>query len=56
MWTTVVVTLTGAVRWPLERSEAEHVAHHIDGVLRVANDITVAHTADPSGFEAPRHS
>ena len=47
------VTLTGSVRWSYERSEAEDVVRHVDGVLRVVNNIIVAHVANPQGFEAP---
>ena len=47
------VTLTGTVRWPHEKSEAEGIVRHIDGVQRVVNDITVANVASPEGFEAP---
>lgn len=47
------VTLTGTVRWPHEREEAEAVARAIEGVLRVTNRINVAQVADPEGFEAP---
>jgi osmotically-inducible protein OsmY len=47
------VTLTGSVRWARERSEAESVVRQVDGVFRVVNDISVAHMANPEGFEAP---
>ena len=47
------VTLTGSVQWPHESSEAEAVVRAIDGVLRVRNQINVAHVANPEGFEAP---
>jgi osmotically-inducible protein OsmY len=47
------VTLTGTVRWPHEKSEAEGIVRHIDGVQRVVNNITVANVASPEGFEAP---
>jgi osmotically-inducible protein OsmY len=47
------VTLTGSVQWPHESSEVEAVARAIDGVLRVTNQINVAHVANPEGFEAP---
>jgi osmotically-inducible protein OsmY len=47
------VTLTGSVRWPLESSDAEAVVRRINGVLRVVNNITVVHMANPQGFEAP---
>jgi len=50
------VTLTGSVRWPQERSEAEDVVRRVDGVLRVVNNIIVAHIANPEGVEAPDES
>jgi osmotically-inducible protein OsmY len=50
------VTLTGSVRWPQERSEAENVVRRVDGVLRVVNHIITAHRANPEGFEAPDES
>ena len=48
-----VVTLTGSVRWAQERSQAEAIVRQIEGVERVVNSITVAHVANPEGFEAP---
>ena len=47
------VTLTGTVRSPRERSDAEAVVRRIDGAQRVVNHITVAQTVDPEGFEPP---
>jgi osmotically-inducible protein OsmY len=47
------VTLTGTVRWPQERSEAEAVVRQIDGVQVIVNRITVAQVVNPEGFEAP---
>lgn len=47
------VTLTGTVRWPQEKSEAEGIVRAIDGVQRVVNNITVANVANAEGFEAP---
>jgi osmotically-inducible protein OsmY len=47
------VTLTGTVRWPREKSEAETVVRQIVGVLGVVNHITVAQVVNPEGFEAP---
>jgi osmotically-inducible protein OsmY len=47
------VTLTGTVRWPIERSEAEDVVRQIAGVQRVVNDLVVARVANPEGFEGP---
>ena len=47
------VTLTGTVRWPREKSEAEAVVRQIVGVLEVVNHITVARPVNSEGFEAP---
>jgi osmotically-inducible protein OsmY len=47
------VMLTGTVRWPREKSEAEAVVRQIVGVLGVINHITVAQVVNPGGFEAP---
>jgi BON domain-containing protein len=45
--------LTGTVRWPHEKSEAESIVRQIDGVQRVFNNINVANVANAEGFEAP---
>ena len=50
------MTLTGTVRWARERCEAETVVRQVDGVFGVVNDISVAHMANPEGFEAPDES
>ncbi len=47
------VTLTGTVRWPHEKFEAERAVRHIDGVERVVNHLTVANALNAEGFEAP---
>ena len=47
------VTLTGTVRWPHEKSDAEGIVGAIDGVQRIVNNITVANVANAEGFEAP---
>ena len=47
------VTLTGSIRWPQERSEAEAVVRRIDGVLGVVNKIAVAYVVDPEVLGAP---
>jgi osmotically-inducible protein OsmY len=47
------VTLTGTVRWPHEKSEAEGIVRHIDGVQGVVNNITVANLANAEGVEPP---
>ena len=46
------VTLTGSVRTPAARMEAEEIARGVDGVLSVVNDIVVVRIA-PQGFEPP---
>jgi osmotically-inducible protein OsmY len=47
------VTLTGIVRWPHEKSDAEAIVRHIEGVQDTVNKITVAHAANPNVLEAP---
>jgi osmotically-inducible protein OsmY len=47
------VTLTGIVRWPHEKSDAEAIVRHIEGVRETVNKITVAHAANPNVLEAP---
>jgi osmotically-inducible protein OsmY len=51
-----IVTLTGTVRWPHEKSDAETVVRHVDGVGRIVNNITVANVVNPEGFDAPESS
>lgn len=48
-----IVTLTGSVRLPTERAEAEEAVRHVDGVRRVVNSITVAQRVSAEGFEPP---
>jgi osmotically-inducible protein OsmY len=48
-----IAPLTGSVRWPRERSDAETVVRAIDGVARVVKYVTVANAANPAGFEMP---
>ena len=47
------VTLTGTVRWPHEKSEAEAIVRQVAGVRALVNHITVAQLVNPEGFEAP---
>lgn len=47
------VTLTGSVRWPSERAEAEEAVRQVKGIRRLVNRITVAETANAQGFEPP---
>lgn len=46
------VTLTGTVRWPREKSEAEHVVRRVDGVLGVVNKIIPTEAADAAALDA----
>ena len=48
-----IATLTGTVRLPPERAEADAVVRQVDGVQRVVNDITVARPVSAEGFEPP---
>jgi osmotically-inducible protein OsmY len=48
-----VATLTGSVRLPSERAEAEEAVRHVAGVRRVVNNITAAQVAHAEGFEPP---
>ena len=47
------VTLTGSVRWPFERAEAENAVRQVEGIRRLVNNITVAEVASAEGFERP---
>ena len=47
------VTLTGTVRWPHEKAQAERIVRDIDGVQRVVNKMTVVNMANPEGFYSP---
>jgi osmotically-inducible protein OsmY len=47
------VTLTGTVRWPHEKSDAEAVVRRVEGVVETVNKITVAHASNPNTLEAP---
>ena len=48
-----VVTLTGTVRRPAERSRAEQVVRGIEGVRELVNKIAVAQVANVADFEPP---
>lgn len=50
------VTLTGSVRWPLERTGAEDIVRGVDGVRDVVNNIVVAPVASEAEFEPPDES
>ena len=47
------VTLTGGVRWPFERAEAEEAVRQVKGIRELVNRITVAEVANAQGFEPP---
>ena len=47
-----IVTLTGSVQWPRERTAAEAVVRRIDGVLGVKNEISVD-VVIPEGLGEP---
>lgn len=46
-------TLTGHVRLPAERSEAENIVQNVKGIQRLVNDITVARLISAEGLEPP---
>lgn len=47
------VTLTGSVRWPFERADAEEAVRGVEGIRTLQNDIIVSQGASTAGFEAP---
>jgi osmotically-inducible protein OsmY len=47
------VTLTGSVRWPTEREDAESTVRPLPGVQGVINSIVVANVPSALGFEPP---
>lgn len=49
------VTLTGGVHWPFEKTEAEDVVRHIEGVRHIVNNISVFQAVSKEGFEPPDH-
>jgi osmotically-inducible protein OsmY len=51
-----MVTLTGSVQRPLERSDAEAAVRSVEGILDLRNDITVTQVPNPEGLEAPDES
>ena len=48
-----VATLTGTVRLPSERAEAEDALRQVPGVRRIVNDIAVTQVPRPEGSEPP---
>ena len=47
------VTLTGGVHWPFEKTEAEDIVRHVEGVRHVVNHIVVFQAVSKEGFEPP---
>ena len=47
------VTLTGTVRLPRQKADAEAVVGQIDGAHRIVNHISVAQGVAPEDFDAP---
>jgi osmotically-inducible protein OsmY len=47
------VTLTGSVRGPFERADAEAAVRGIEGIRSLRNDIVVSQIASTAGFEPP---
>jgi hypothetical protein len=48
-----VVTLTGGVHWPFERTDAEDAVRRVEGVRHIVNNIEVFQTVSTQGFEPP---
>lgn len=49
-------TLTGSVKWPFERTDAEQAVRGVEGIRGLVNKIVVAQAVNPAGFEAPDDS
>ena len=47
------VTLTGSVRHPLERTDAEEAVRRVEGIQSLVNSIFVTQVPDRRAFEAP---
>jgi osmotically-inducible protein OsmY len=47
------VTLTGGVHWPFEKTEAEDLVRHIQGIRHIVNNIVVFQRVSRDGFESP---
>ena len=48
-----VVTLTGSVRLPAERLEAQEAVRAVEGIRSLVNDITVTQSPDAAGLGSP---
>jgi osmotically-inducible protein OsmY len=48
-----IVTLTGSVRFPSERADAEKAIRRVPGVRHLENRIAVFQIPSAEGFEAP---
>jgi osmotically-inducible protein OsmY len=47
------VKLTGSVRQPFERTDAEEAVRAVEGIRSLVNDIIVTQAPSPAGFDAP---
>ena len=47
------VKLTGSVRQPFERADAEEAVGAVEGIRSLVNDIVVTQAPNPTGFDAP---
>lgn len=47
------VKLTGSVRQPFERADAEEAVRAVEGIRSLVNDIVVTQVPNPAGFDAP---
>lgn len=47
------VTLTGSVRWPFERADAEAAVRGVEGIRTLQNDIVVSQMPSAAGYEPP---
>jgi osmotically-inducible protein OsmY len=47
------VKLTGSVRQPFERADAEEAVRAVEGIRSLVNDIVVTQAPNPAGFDAP---
>ena len=51
-----VVTLTGSVRQPVERANAEEAVRRLEGIRSLVNNIALTQVPNNEGFEAPDES
>jgi osmotically-inducible protein OsmY len=49
------VKLTGSVRQPFERADAEEAMRAVEGIRSLVNDIIVTQAPNPADFDAPEN-